>query len=238
MSIGQQCGHFVPQCAGLRPCDHARPLYFDCTFGQWRGPRRHCNLTSMCAAGVNSRAIGLPTRLALALAASLTAVGPAAAQTHFVPSQAVLASELHASALADWNSPAFQFHPPDPLAVEATDWPGPSAMPDPLAASVQICETPFVQEFRVSIGSFLKGRVHISGFEAIFPMTNFLWGLYGPESESATSFGRATVPGLAEPANQSSFGFAISLSRRGGSAPGIGSQLLQRASHLAARGTR
>ncbi len=222
----------------VRACDLAWPLYFDCTFGQWHGTERQCNLIIMCAAGVNSRVIWFPTRLALALAASLIAVGPAAAQTHFVPSQAVLASQLPASAPAAWNSPAIQFHLPDPLAVEATAWPGPSAMPDSLAASVRTCETPFVQEFRVSIGSFLKGRVHVSGFGAIFPMANLLWGLYGPESVGATNFGRGTVPGLAEPANQSSFGFAISLSRRSGSAPGIGSQLLQRASHLAARGTR
>lgn len=187
----------------------------------------------MSAAGVNSRHTWLPTRLALALAASLAVVGPAAAQTHSMPGQPLLVSELRVSTPSDWSVPGLQFSRPDPIAAEAPASLGWNAAPDFHLAGVSYCNTPFLQEFRISLGSFLKGRVHILGFSNTIPMANSLWGLYGPRSESNINLAAGTVPGLAEPANDSAVGWAITLSGRGPCDPGMALKLLHRAGRLA-----
>ena len=192
----------------------------------------------MSAAGVNSRHTWLPTRLALALAASLAVVGPAAAQTHSMPGQPLLVSELRVSTPNDWSAPGLQFSRPDPMAAEAPATPGWSATPGSHFAGVSYCNTPFLQEFRVPLGSFLKGRVHIFGFSDTIPMANSLWGLYGPRSESNINLAQGTVPGLAEPANDSAFGWAITLSGRGPCDPGMAMKLLHRAGRLTERKAR
>jgi hypothetical protein len=174
----------------------------------------------------------------LALAASLAFVGPAAAQTHSMPGQPLMVSELRVSMPNDWSAPGLQYSRPDPMAAEAPASPEWSATPDFLAAGISYCNTPFLQEFRVPLGSFLKGRVHIFGFSDTIPMANFLWGLYSPRSESDSNLARGTVPGLAEPANDSAFGWAITLSRRGPCDPGMASKLLHRAGRLAERKAR
>ncbi len=192
----------------------------------------------MSAAGVNSRHTWLPTRLALALAASLAVVGPAAAQTHSMPGQPLLVSELRVSTPIDWTAPGLQFSRPDPMSAEAPAAPEWSATPDFHLASVSYSDTPFLQEFRVPLGSLLKGRVHILGFSDTIPMANSLWGLYGPRSESNPNLAGGTVPGLAEPANDSAFGWAITLSGKGPCDPGMALKLLHRAGRLAERKPR
>jgi hypothetical protein len=215
-----------------------RPLYQNCTCGQWNADKRKANLTFMSAAGVNSRHTRLPTRLALALAASLVVVGPAAAQTHSMPGQPLLVSELRVSTPIEWNAPGPQFSRPDPMAAEAPAAPEWSATPDSLAASVSYSSTPFLQEIRVPLGSLLKGRVHILGFNDTIPMANSLWGLYGPRSESNLNPAGGMVPGLAEPANDTAFGWALTLSSKGPCDPGMASKLLHRAGRFAERKAR
>ncbi len=177
----------------------------------------------------------------MALAASLAIVGPAAAQNHFMPGQPMLASEIQITASPapmDWTETKLQFSRPDPMATQAPAMSGWMATPDSLWPSLSFCNTPFAQEVRLPIGSLLKGRVHISGFGDTMLMANFLWGLYGPGSVSGLNQNRGLAPGIAEPANESSYGFAITLSRKGMCEPGITSRLLQRAGRLAERRTR
>ncbi len=131
-----------------------------------------------------------------------------------------------------------QFSRPDPMAAEAPASLGWSATPDFHFAGVSYCNTPFLQEFRIPLGSFLKGRVHIFGFSNTIPMANSLWGLYGPRSESNVNLAGGTVPGLAEPTNDSAFGWAITLSGKGPCDPGMASKFLRRAGRLAERKAR
>ena len=124
------------------------------------------------------------------------------------------------------------------MSAEAPAAPEWSATPDFHLASVSYSDTPFLQEFRVPLGSLLKGRVHILGFSDTIPMANSLWGLYGPRSESNPNLAGGTVPGLAEPANDSAFGWAITLSGKGPCDPGMALKLLHRAGRLAERKPR
>jgi len=174
----------------------------------------------------------------MALAASLAIVGPAAAQTHSMPGQAMLVAELQSTAPPapmDWNAARLQFSRPDPIAAESPAIPEWIAAPESLRTSISFCNTPFVQEVRLPIGSLLGGRVHISGFSDTILMANFKWGLYEPGSVSGLNLNRGMVPGLAEPANDSSYGLAISLSGKGFCEPGMASRLLHRAGRLAER---
>jgi hypothetical protein len=177
----------------------------------------------------------------MALAASLAIVGPAAAQTHSMPGQAMLVAELQSTAppaLTDWNAAGLQFSRPDPITAESPAVPAWIAAPESLRANVSFCNTPFLQEVRLPIGSLLGGRVHISGFDDTLLMANFKWGLYGPGSVSGLNLNRGMVPGLAEPANDTSYGLAVTLSGKEFCNPGMASRFLHRAGRLTERKAR
>jgi hypothetical protein len=65
-----------------------------------------------------------------------------------------------------------------------------------------------------------------------------MWGLYGRGSVSGLNLNRGLAPGIAEPANESSYGLAITLSGKGICDPGMASKLLHRAGRLAERKAR
>ncbi len=174
----------------------------------------------------------------MALAASLAIVGPAAAQTHSMPGQPMLVTELQLNAppaTPDWNAAGGQFSGPDPIALQAPTSPDWMTTPESLQGSIIQCNTPFLQEFRLPIGSLWGGRVHISGFGDMLLMANFKWGIYGAGSISGLNLNRAMVPALVEPANESSYGLSITLSRKGLSDSGMASRFLHRAGRLAER---
>ena len=110
--------------------------------------------------------------------------------------------------------------------------------PESLRTGMVQCNTPFLEEFHFLIGSLLGGRVHISGLGDTLLMANFKWGLYGAGSISGLNLKRAMVPRLVEPANESSYGLSITLSRKGMGDSGVASRFLHRAGRLAERKER
>jgi hypothetical protein len=91
--------------------------------------------------------------------------------------------------------------------------------------AIQFSETPFMEQFRMPIGSFLGGRVLLGGFGSVVPTENIHWGLPGSGSLPNWSEIRVGHPGLNVPYFNNSFGLSLTLHRTGHPDQGVGSGL-------------
>ena len=94
-----------------------------------------------------------------------------------------------------------------------------------LEKAIQYSGTPFKEQFRLPIGSFLGGRVLLGGFGAVVPMENILWGLPGSGSLPEWSEIRMGHPGLNVPYFNNSYGLSLALHPTGQPGRRVGSRL-------------
>src|SRR5260370_11901588 len=119
---------------------------------------------------------------------------------------------------------------PVPLRNTILWWPPGSYHHDqhtsPIEKSVEISETPFGQQYRMTIGSLFGGRVLLGGFGNVTPMENILQGLPGSGTLlalSSTPMGRA---GLKTPKVDQSYGLGLTLHRSGNAEGALSTKLI------------
>jgi hypothetical protein len=108
----------------------------------------------------------------------------------------------------------------------------------PIENAVEISETPFGQQYRMTIGSLFGGRVLLGGFGNVTPMENILRGLPGSGSLialSSTPMGRA---GLKTPKDDRSYGLTLTLHRARNAEGALGANLVRCLGRLVGRGCR
>jgi hypothetical protein len=102
--------------------------------------------------------------------------------------------------------------------------------------AIQFSGTPFLEQFQMPIGSFLRGRVVVGGFGSVVPMENVFWGLPGSGSLPNWSEIPMGHPGLNVPYLNGGFGLSLTLHRTGDTDRGVGSKLGRRMNWLLRRG--
>lgn len=104
--------------------------------------------------------------------------------------------------------------------------------------AVEISETPFGQQYRMTIGSLFGGRILLGGFGNVTPVENILRGLPGGGSLlalSSTPMGRAGVKTLKE---DRSYGLSLTLCRAGNAKGRLGVRPAWCLGRLVGRGCR
>jgi hypothetical protein len=135
---------------------------------------------------------------------------PSAAGFATQPNLAISSRSAGATQPDDWKSRNESYYHSHDSAVEK---------------AIQFSETPFMEQYRMPIGSFLGGRVLLGGFGSVVPTENILWGLPGSGSLPNWSEIRVGHPGLDVPYFNNSFGLSLTLHRTGHPDQGVGSGL-------------
>ena len=108
----------------------------------------------------------------------------------------------------------------------------------PIENALEISETPFGQQYRVTIGSLFGGRILLGGFGNVTPMENILRGLPASGSLlalSSTPMGRA---GLKTPKEDKSYGLSLTLHCAGNAEGTPSANLVRCLGRLVGRGCR
>jgi hypothetical protein len=108
----------------------------------------------------------------------------------------------------------------------------------PIENAVEISETPFGHQYRITIGSLFGGRILLGGFGNVTPMENILQGLPGSGSLLALSSTPMGHAGLKTPKNDNSYGFSLTLHRSGNAEGAPSVKLIRSLCRLVGRGCR